>query len=451
MHETTRRQSAAGPAISLLFWSLSGCALLPCALSAQSNWPSFRGDNASGVAPSGRPPAVWDISSSRDVRWKLPLPGLGHSSPIVWGDRIYVTAAVPLEKTADELKLGDSDQAGIDAAKDLVRHSWRVYAIDRRTGAVVWQREVHQGVPRSKRHAKSSHASATPATDGKVIVALLGSEGLYALDTSGKVLWKQDLGLLDVGLVDDPSYQWGPASSPVIVGDLVIVQNDRHKDSYVAAFNVGTGKEVWRSPRAEWPSWSTPAALRTASGTELVTNSPHYIRGHDVRTGRELWRVQDPGGEVKVVTPVPADGLVIVTGGYPSGGRPIYAIRPGGEIAWKTENGSPYTPTPLVYDGLLYVVRDNGVLSAYEVKTGERIYQQRLAAEAGGFSASPVAADGRIYFTSEDGDIYVVRAGRTFELLGRNSMGQVCMATPAISGDLLIVRTRSMLYGISGT
>jgi outer membrane protein assembly factor BamB len=153
---------------------------------------------------------------------------------------------------------------------------------------------------------------------------------------------------------------------------------------------------------------------------------------------------------VKVVTPVAADGLMIVTGGYPSGGRPIYAIRPGGQVAWRTENGSPYTPTPIVYEGLLYVLRDNGVLTVYDVKSGERVYQQRVATGTGGFSASPVAADGRIYFTSEDGDVYVIRAGRTFELLGRNSMGQVCMATPAISGDMLIVRTRSMLYGIGG-
>jgi outer membrane protein assembly factor BamB len=424
-------------------------ALFAVSVRAQTgNWPAFRGDNAAGVAATGHPPSVWDVGSSRNIRWKLALPGLGHSSPIVWGDRVYVTAAVPLEKTSDELKIGDSDEAGIDPAKDLVRHSWRLYAIDRATGKVVWERTAHEGVPRIKRHAKSSHASATPATNGKVVVALFGSEGLFCFDANGTILWKQDLGVMDLGLVDDPTYQWGPASSPIIVDNLAIVQNDRHKDSSLIAFDLGTGKEAWRSPRAEWPAWSTPVVMRAAAGTELVTNSPHYIRGHDPRTGKELWRVQDPGGEVKVVTPVAAEGMVIVTGGYPSGARPIYAIRPGGEIAWKADNGSPYTPTPLVYDGLLYVLRDNGVVTVYEVKTGARIYQQRLAVGAGGFSASPVAADGRVYFTSEDGDVFVVRAGRTFELLARNTMGQVCMASPAISGDLLIVRTRSMLYGI---
>ena len=414
----------------------------------QGNWPAFRGENATGVAAAANPPATWDVSSSENIRWTRSIPGLGHSSPIVWGDRVYITTAVPLEPASDEVKLGDSDSAGIDPAKDVVRHSWRVYALDRATGRVVWERAAHEGVPRIKRHVKSSHASATPATNGKYVVTLLGSEGLFCLDAAGKLLWRQDLGLMDVGLVDDPTYQWGPASSPIIVGNLVIVQNDRHKDSFLVAFDLASGKEAWRSPRTEWPAWSTPALLRGARRTELVTNSPHFIRGHDPRTGKELWRIEDPKGEVKVVTPVASDGLMIVTGGYPSGGRPIYAIRPGGEVAWRLENGSPYTPTPIVYDGVLYVLRDNGVITTYDVKTGARIYQQRLATGAGGFSASPVAAAGRIYFTSEDGDIYVIRAGRTFELIGRNQMGQVCMATPAISGDMLIVRTRSMVYGI---
>jgi outer membrane protein assembly factor BamB len=425
--------------------------LFVCSASLQAqNWPSFRGENASGVATAGRPPATWELATSRNVRWKLPIPGLGHSSPIVWGDRIYLTTAVALERTSDELKLGDVDAAGIDPAKDVVRHSWRLYAIDRATGRVAWERVAHEGVPRVPRHAKSSHASATPATNGTFVVALFGSEGLFCFDAAGKLLWKQDLGVMDVGLVDDPTYQWGPASSPIIVDNLAIVQNDRQKDAFLVAFDLATGKQAWRSPRSEWPAWSTPVLLRAGSRAEIVTNSPHYIRGHDPRTGKELWRIEDPKGEVKVVTPVAAEGVAIATGGYPSGGRPIYAIRPGGELAWRTENGSPYTPTPLVYEGLLYVLRDNGVIATYDMKTGDRVYQQRLAVGTGGFSASPVAADGRVYFTSEDGEIFVVRAGRTFELVGRNTMGQVCMATPAISGDLLIVRTRSMLYGLGG-
>ena len=430
------RMTRAACAAFLLLFSLTAHA---------QQWPAFRGDNASGVAASARPPVTWDVSTSANIRWKLPVPGLAHSSPIVWGDRVYVTTAVPLEQAADDVRLGDSSRAGIGAAKDMVRHSWRLYAVDRSTGRVAWERVAHEGVPRIRRHVKASHASATPATNGRFIVALFGSEGLFCFDMTGRQVWKQDLGVMDVGLVDDPSYQWGPASSPVIAGGLVIVQNDRHKDSFLVAYDLATGKEAWRSRREEWPAWSTPAVLQN----ELVTNSPHFIRGHDPRTGRELWRIEDPKGEVKVVTPVVAEGIAIVTGGYPSGGRPIYAIRPGGQVAWRTENGSPYTPTPIVYDGVLHVLRDNGVLTTYDVKTGGRIYQERIATGTGSFSASPVAADGKLYLTSEDGDVYVVRAGRAFELLARNTMGQVCMATPAISGDLLLVRTRSTLYAIS--
>jgi len=419
----------------------AGCLVIFSLTAHAQQWPAFRGDNASGVAASGRPPVAWDVKSSRNVRWKLDVPGLGHSSPIVWGERVYLTTAVPLEKASSEVRVGD---AGIAAAADMVRHSWRLYAVERETGRIAWHRVAVEGVPRVKRHVKATHASATPATNGRNIVALFGSEGLFCFDMAGTLLWKQDLGVMDVGLVDDPSYQWGPASSPVIVGNLVIVQNDRHKASFLVAYDLATGKEAWRSSRDEWPAWSTPAMLQG----ELVTNSPHFIRGHDPSTGKELWRVADPKGEVKVVSPVVAGDLAIVTGGYPSGGRPIYAIRPGGRIAWQVENGSPYTPTPIFYDGLLYVLRDNGVVTAYEAKTGDRVYQQRIATGTGAFSASPVAADGKLYFTSEDGEIYVVRAGRTFELLGRSSMGQVCMATPAISGDALFVRTRSALYAI---
>ena len=425
--------------------SLSFVCVVLCSLTAHAeNWPAFRGENASGVAAGGRPPVTWNVKSSHNIAWKVPVPGLAHSSPIVWGDRIYVTTAVPLEKASDAVGPGDRRRDGIDAAPDMVRHSWRLYAMDRATGRILWERIPVERVPRVKRHVKASHASATPATNGKYIAALFGSEGLFCFDTAGKLLWSQDLGVLDVGFVGDPSFQWGPASSPVIVDDVVIVQNDRQKDSFLAAYDLATGKERWRAARDEWPAWSTPVMLRN----ELITNSPHFIRGHDPRTGRELWRIEDPKGEVKVVTPVVAGDLAIVTGGYPLGGRPIYAVGPGGKVVWRNENGSPYTPTPVVYDGVLYVVRDNGVLSTYDVNTGQRIYEQRIAPDAGGFSASPVVADGKVYFASEDGDVFVVRAGKTFELLARNAMGEMCMATPAISGDLLLVRTRSTLYAI---
>jgi outer membrane protein assembly factor BamB len=304
-------------------------------------------------------------------------------------------------------------------------------------------------MPKAKRHAKASQASATAATDGTHVVAMMGSEGLYAFDMAGTPLWTKNLGHLNLGYVDDKNEEWGPGSSPVIHDGLVIVQNDRHADSYVVAFDVATGVERWRVGRDEMPSWATPLVHRGAR-TTIVTNSPKAIRGHDAATGKELWQIAD-GTQVKVPTPVVFEDLVIVTGGWPTGGRPIFAIRAAtGELAWKLERGSPYTTTPLVYQGVLYVMVDNGVLSAYDARTGRRFYQQRLARDAGGFSASPVAAAGRVYLPSEDGVMFVVRAGRTYQLLARNDMKAMMLATPAIAGDTLFVRTRSHLVALSG-
>ena len=438
---------------------LTSCLMLAVALASASaqtpttNWPGFRGANTAGVS-STAVPTSWDLASSRNVAWKTPIPGLAHSSPIVWGDRVYVTTAVAATGRP-AVKTGDVDKSGIDSATDTGPHTWRLIAVDRQTGKIVWDRAVHQGVPRMKRHVKASHASATPATNGQVIVALMGSEGLFCFDMNGNLKWRTDLGVMDVGLVDDPGYQWGPASSPVILGDRVIVQNDRHKDSFLAAYDLATGKEAWRTRHDEYPSWATPLIVRMTARTELVTNAGQYIRGFDPDTGRELWRLSDENTQVKVPSPVVAGDLVIVTGGYPPGRRPIYAIRPGGSgtlskqtLAWQTDRGAPYTGTPLVHDGIVYACTDNGILGAYDAATGARIYQQRVSRSAAGFSASPVAADGKIYLASEEGDVYVVRAGRTFELLATNPFGEPLMATPAISGNMLIVRTIGQLIGI---
>jgi outer membrane protein assembly factor BamB len=410
------------------------------------HWPSFRGPHASGVA-SAQPPLTWSLRTGSNVAWRTAIPGLGHSSPIVWGNRIFLTTAVSKVASAQAVALGDSDSAGIDPADDLVPHRWQVYAIDRDSGAVLWSKTVHQGRPRVKRHAKASHASATPATDGRVLVAMLGSEGLFAFDLDGKQLWRRDFGALSVGLADEPEYEWGPASSPVIHGDTVIVQNDRYKDSFLIALDLHTGKELWRSAREERPSWSTPLVHLHEGRATVVVVSPLFVRGHDLRTGRELWRIADPDGQVKVSAPVGAGELAIVTGGWPSAARPIVAVRArDGVVAWRHERGSPYTTTPLVYDDLLYVLTDNGILSAYEASTGTRVYQTRLSRRAGSFSASPVAAAGRLYFVSEDGHVVVVRAGRRFEVLATNELDEVSMATPALSRELLLVRTKSHLY-----
>jgi outer membrane protein assembly factor BamB len=421
------------------------------------NWPSFRGPNASGVASGHATAATWDATKGTGVLWKTAIPGLAVSSPIVWGDTVYLTTAVSSDPKA---VFRHGLYGDVEPSNDVTRHSWRVLAIDKRSGKVRWERVAHEGIPKTKRHTKSSQASCTPVTDGKVVVAWFGSEGLYAYDLAGKLLWKQDLGRVDAGWFFDPDYEWGAASSPVIYEDLVILQVDRQKDSFVAAYRLKDGTEAWRTAREEIPSWGTPTVYQGPPRDELVTHATKFIRAYDPATGKELWRL-GPNSEITTPTPVVAHGMVYVTNGY-GGIQPIYAIKPGGNgdltlqgeatssahIAWSTKRGGPYTPTPVVYEDLLYVVTNNGVLSAYDAKTGERAYQERVAGKGGAFSASLVAADGKIYVTSEDGDVFVVKAGRKPEWLATNPMGEVLMATPAISDGVLYVRGMAHLFAI---
>jgi outer membrane protein assembly factor BamB len=335
-----------------------------------------------------------------------------------------------------------------------------LYAIDKRTGRILWERVASEGEPRSKRHIKSTYASASPATDGRLVVAWFGSQGVFAYDVNGNLLWKVDIGRVDMGAYDIPSYEWGPASSPIIWKNVVFIQCDTQADSFVLALDALTGKTIWKADRQELPSWGTPTVITTSAGDELVTNASNYIRAYDPGTGKELWRL---GGSSKITAPTPfvANGLVVVASGR-GPERPLFAVRPGARgdltlakdqtsnagVAWSRTGRGSYMPTPLVYDGILYVLANNGVFDAYELETGKDIYRQRLEPVGSGFSASPVAADTRLYLTSEDGDIIVVAAGREFKKLGSNSIGELVMATPALSDGVMYVRGVSTLVAI---
>lgn len=419
------------------------------------NWPQFRGPSASGVA-EGRPAAVnWNAEKSLNTRWKTAIPGLGHSSPVVWGNKIFVTTAVT-SAPKDETRYGL--YGDVAPVKDDPKHTWKVYAIDRQTGKILWERIAFAGLPKVKRHPKSTHSDSTPVTDGKYVVALFGSHGLYAYDLNGKLKWKQDLGVLDAGWFYDADYQWEHGSSPVIYRNLVIVQADVQKDSFIAAYDLKTGKLAWKTPREEISSWGTPTVYEGKTRAELITNGSKAIRGYDPATGKELWRLT-PNSEITTPTPFVAHDLIYVTSGY-SPIQPIYAIRPGANgditlkdgtessafIAWSKKRGGPYMPTPVVYGDLLYTCSNQGVLTAYNAKTGERVYQERLGGKGGAFTASPVASDGKIYLASEDGDVFVVKAGPKYELLATNTVGEVMMATPAISDGMVIVRGIKHLF-----
>lgn len=433
------------------------CLLLAADASAQ-NWPAFRGPGAAGTIEGAKPPQAWSVKTGKNVQWKTPIPGLAHASPIVWGDRVFVATSVQLE---GEPVFRHGLYGDVDTTSNEGDISWRLYALDRATGKVLWEREAAKAKPRVNRHIKATHANSTPVTDGRTVVVYFGSEGgLYAYDFEGKQLWRTEVGPADTGWFYDASYQWGHASSPVVWRDRVILQADQAKDSFLAAYALADGKQLWRTPRPELPSWGTPLVVESDRGPEIVCHGGHAIRGYDPETGQERWRLE-PTSEVTVGSPVAAHGLVFVSNGYRPV-QPIYAIRPGGSgdlslaagstsserIAWSHDKGGTYIPTPLVVGDLFYTLADNGTLTSYDARTGEQVYRQRVGGGRAAFTASPVAGDGRLYLSSEDGDVYVIRAGRSYESLEVNSMGEVIMATPALSGDLLIVRSREHVWGL---
>jgi hypothetical protein len=432
--------------------------LTACLGLSAADWPQFRGESASGISACANPPVQWDAVKGMNILWKTEVPGLAISSPIVWGGAIYLTTAISSDTTQ---KFRTGLYGDTDSATDLSPHIWKVMAYDKKTGKLLWEKTAHQGVPKTRRHPKSSQASATPVTNGKVVVAWFGSEGLYAYSPDGKLLWSKDLGIQSAGWFFDPDSEWGVGSSPVIYGNTVIVLCDRQKDSFIAAFDLKNGKEVWRTARAEIPSWATPAIVRSQTRTELVTNAARAIRGYEAATGKELWTL-GPNSEIPAPTPISGRGLIFVTSGY-APLQPIYAIKIGSNgdltikdgkessdaIAWSKKVGGAYLPTPILYGDLLYVVNNNGILAVYDARTGDRIYQQRIGT-GDSFTASPVAAGGNLYFATEDGDVYVMKAGPQYELLNKNPMGEAMLATPAWADDMLIVRGERHLFAIAG-
>jgi len=430
---------------------------LPPPARGTGHWPSFRGPEAAGIAERQYLPDDWSPATGTNVLWRTTIPGLAHSSPVVWGDMLFVTSAISSrpDATFKPGLYGDGD-----ASDDRTAHRWMLYALDKRTGQIRWERTAAQGQPRNKRHIKSTYASSSPATNGRIVVAWFGSQGIHAYDFDGGLRWSVDLGRVDMGAYDIPSYEWGPASSPIIWNGLVIVQCDTQTDSFLLALNAETGETVWKTDRQELPSWGTPTIVETTAGPELVTNASNFVRGYDPKSGGELWRL---GGSSKITAPTPifANGLHIVASGR-APERPVFAVRPGARgdltladgatantfVAWSKTGRGSYMPTPLAYRGILYVLANNGVFDTYDISTGKEIYRQRLPLVGSGYSASPVAADGKIYLSSEDGEMLVVEAGPTFKHIATNSMGETLMATPALSEGVMYVRGSHTLFAI---
>ncbi len=482
------------PVLMLWCTALSGPAAgSPQAATGQApppaNWPSFRGPGASGVADGPELPDTFSGVGGSGMLWKTEIPGMSHASPIVWEDRVYVTTAVseaPPQRFLAELP--DSAESIVDPTP----HRWLVIALDRTTGEVIWERTAAEGVPALGRLRKGSFNNSTPATDGDHVVALFGSRGLYCYDREGELLWHVDLGVLDAGWFFDPTAKWGSASSPVIWNGRVIVQVDVHSGSFIAAFDVRSGQELWRTERDEVSSWATPTLVETATGAEIVANGGRAVRAYDPESGAELWSLA-PSSEIAVPTPIFAHDLIFVGSGYlPT--QPLYAIRPGGDgdislpagrraggsVTWSATDAGPLISTPIVVGDYLYILQRDGTVRCFDAVTGIPIFSEPIGAgadageppgDAAGdpagdvagdtstepagsptfdsalsYTASPVASNGKLYFVSDAGVVHVVEAGPFLRVEASHSIGEAVFATPAISGGMLLVRGQRHLF-----
>ena len=433
-------------------------ATITCLDASETNWPQFRGPHASGVAEGFSTPGSWNVATGENLRWRTDIPGLAHSSPIIWGNRVYVSTAVMPGNP--KLKVGLYGE--IDPVEEKEAVQWRLLALDKNTGKVLWNTLVFEGIPRIKRHPKSTHCNSTPVTDGEHIVAIFGSEGLFCFDTNGKSLWRKDLGPMDSGYFEVPSAEWGFGSSPVIHDGKAIVLCDVLTNSFLAAFDVADGKELWRTARDDVPTWGTPTIVETGHRQQILANGWHHTGGYDLASGKELWKL-DGGGDIPVPTPIFGHGLIYLTSAH---GRihPMRAVRPEATgnitpseiahtnefIAWVHPRQGNYMQTPILVGDYLYGCADYGVVTCFDAKTGKIQYSERLGDGGQGFTASPVAADHKLYFTSELGNVFVLPAEEKFSVAATNHLGETCMSTPAISAGTLFFRTREHLVAIGG-
>jgi outer membrane protein assembly factor BamB len=417
------------------------------------NWPGWRGPGSLAVSSEKGIPVTWDMT--KNVKWKADIPGLGHSSPIVWGNRVFITTAVSSDPNEDHWEGGFPQS---NRKPDAAEISWKILCFDRDTGRLLWDRTAIQAKPANARHTKNSYASQTPVTDGASVYAFFGDQGMYCYNFKGELLWSKRLGTFTM------RNNWGMGSSPVLYQNLVIQTCDQESGgSFVIALNKKDGSTVWKTDRDEASSWSTPYLYEQGPRPELIVNATKAIRSYDPATGKLLWECRGPATSITTPTPTSADGLIYVSSGFIIEQiRPLTAFRPGatgditlkeGEtnsnwIVWRQPTAAPYIPSPIAYQGYIFVLLDQGFLACYDAKTGKEIYGKTRIGTGANFSASPVGVEGRLYLASEDGDVYVVNAGPKYELLAKNSLGESVMASPAISGGKMFVRALKHLYCI---
>jgi outer membrane protein assembly factor BamB len=418
-------------------------------------WSVYRGPQSSGFIDNVGLPENWNIESGENIKWKVEIPGLALSSPVIWGDNLFLTTAI-----SDIDTLGF--KTGIFGSSDAVvnpEHVYKVYNFDIKTGKLKWERTAYTGIPEVGRHPKSSHANCTPVTDGKYIVTFFGSEGLYCYDFNGELIWKKSFGKLDAGAFNAESVEWEFASSPIIYDNVLILQCDVRGESFVTALDLKSGEELWKQIRDEYPTWCTPNIYENDGKKYVVLNGYKHRGAYEFESGKEIWKMSG-GGDVPVPTPVIGENLIYFNSAH---GRssPIYAVKKSaiGDITlkedelsseyvqWSIPGGASYMHSLLLYDGLLYNMRWNGQLTCLDPLTGEQIYREKLG-KAESFIASPVAADGRLYIVNDLGLVYIIASGKEFELLKTIPLDDICMVVPAITDGLIVFRTQNQLIAV---
>ncbi len=434
----------------LLLSSVVAAAMPARAAAAPPHWSQWRGPDGQGIAREARVPLEW--SATKNVAWKTAIPGRGFSSPVVWGDRIFLTTAVEGEVVPgakavrheiDGKEFVHPDGVGADR-----RHTFKVLALDAKSGRILWERTAWEGTPYDTRHKRGSFAAPTPVVDGERVYAYFGSEGLYVYDFDGKPAWSwQTPGIASFGV--------GVGTSPVLHGDVVILQcdEDNGQKSFLVGLDRKSGKEAWRTPRQVEVSWATPILVRSGGRHELVTAGSQAIIAYDPASGRELWRMK--GLESNAVpSPVAGDGIVVVSSGYPT--KVAVAVRPGGSgdvtgtdrVLWRYDKGTAYVPSPILVEGLLYLVTDKGLVSCLDAKTGKVHYEGGRPPVGASYMASPVAVAGHLLLSSMDGDTVVLKAGPTHEVVRSNPLGEPIAASPAVVGNRLYIRGEQHLFAI---
>jgi outer membrane protein assembly factor BamB len=418
--------------------------LIAALLSASEQWPAWRGRDGSGVSAEKNVPTEW--APGKNIKWKVEIPGRGHSSPIVWGDLVFVTTAIKGEQVPGrkaQVHLDFQKRPGYvheDSMDIDYKHTLKVYAVNAKTGRIAWERVAYDGVMFDDRHRRNTFASSTMAADGERAYAFFESNGIYAYDFKGALVWKKDLGtIIKAGL--------GPGTSPVVYKDLLILQCDQEMGdgSYIVALNRKTGEEVWRTSRENRRSWATPLVLNTGTRDELIASGAEAVIAYDPASGHELWR-SDGTRSHPIPSPVATKGMIFLTAG--SSAKVVLAMKPGGEVIWRYNKGAAYVPSPIAVGDYLYLVSDAGLMTCLDAVTGERKYEGGRPPTPGSFFASPVAFDGKILLTNEDGDSFVIKAGPVHEVLASNSIGETVWASPAIANGTIYIRGDRHLFAI---